>query len=117
MIRRVLPAQIVAVLAMGAVSGCSQIAAIAPVGGAREAEVRYAAIDVLLDAGVEILAAPDCREDDGAIVCEGETMSGDRIAVASTAADPSSVTVTVGGDVVYSGSITQVLDDAARNAE
>ncbi len=116
MIRRVLPAPIVAVLAMGAVTGCSQIAAIAPVGGSHEAEVRYAAIDVLLDAGVEILAAPDCHEDDGAILCEGETMSGEPIAVESTATDPSSLTVTVGAEVVYSGSVLQVLDDAARDA-
>lgn len=103
-------------LAVVALAGCSQIEAIAPVGGNHEAEVRYAAIDVLLDAGVEILVAPDCDAKDGAIVCEGETVSGDQIAVESTAADPSSLTVRVGTDVLYSGPVLDVLDDAARDA-
>ncbi len=116
MTERTVAALVVAVLALGALPGCSQIAAIAPVGGDHEAEVRYAAIDVLLNAGVEILQAPDCHEDDGAILCEGETMTGERIAVESTSDDPSSMTVTVGADVVYSGSVRSVLDDAARNA-
>jgi hypothetical protein len=112
---RTVPALILAALAVGAVTGCSQIAAIAPVGGNHQAEVRYAAIDVLLDAGVEILVAPDCASAGGGITCEGETVSGERITAQSSAADPSSVTVAVGAHRLYSGSILDVLDKAARN--
>lgn len=96
-------------------AGCSQVAAIAPVGGSHEAEVRYAAIDMLVDAGTEILVAPVCDTDaDGTVSCTGETVSGDPISVASPASDQTVVKVTVGSDVIYSGSIMDVIDRAAR---
>lgn len=103
-------------LACLALTGCSQVAAIAPVGGSHQAEVRYAAIDVLLDAEVEILVAPVCETDAaGTVSCAGETVSGESIVVSSPAADPTSVEVTVGSKAIYSGSIMDVLDDAARD--
>ncbi|MGU3647070.1 hypothetical protein ACLBXX_19100 [Microbacterium sp. C23T] len=96
-------------------AGCSQVAAIAPVGGSHEAEVRYAAIDVLLDASTEVLVAPVCESDEaGTVTCAGETVAGDEISVVSTATDPTAVEVRVGTDVLYSGSIMEVLDRAAR---
>jgi len=68
-------------------AGCSQVAAIAPVGGDRLAEVRYAGTDVLLEEGIEILAAPVCTSpDEIAVTCEGETMDGEVILLAVTAA-------------------------------
>lgn len=91
-------------------TGCSQVAAVAPVGGGHQAEVRYAAIDVLLDADVEILVAPVCEADAEVITCAGETVSGEPIVVTSTATD---VEVTAGSKVIYSGSITEILDRAA----
>lgn len=98
-----------------ALAGCSQVAAIAPVGGSHQAEVRYAAIDVLMDAGTEVLVAPVCEsEPDGTITCTGETIAGERILAVSPGSDPSVVDVSVGEDVVYSGSIMEVLDRAAR---
>lgn len=98
-----------------ALTGCSQVAAIAPVGGSHQAEVRYAAIDVLVDADIEVMVAPVCESDDaGAITCEGETTDGTVISVVSTAADQTSVEVRVGDDVIYSGSIMEVLNRAAR---
>jgi hypothetical protein len=97
--------------------GCSQVAAIAPVGGDHLAEVRFAAIDVLVASGTELLAAPDCTtEQDGAITCVGETLAGERIDVLSSADDPASVTVTVGDEVVYDGSIQEALEKALRPA-
>jgi hypothetical protein len=96
-------------------AGCSQIAAIAPVGGNHLAEVRYAAIDVLLDADVEILTAPVCAQAPaGEVSCQGETADGADITVVSPPDDQTIVTVTVGDDELYSGSITDVIDEAAR---
>ncbi len=101
-----------------ALTGCSQVAAIAPVGGSHQAEVRYAAIDVLLDADIDVMVAPVCESDDaGEITCEGKTADGSVISVVSTADDQKSVEVTVGDEVIYSGSIMDVLDRAARGEE
>ncbi|WP_437385653.1 hypothetical protein [Plantibacter flavus] len=97
--------------------GCSQIAAVAPVGGDHLAEVRYATIDVLLDQGVDVMVAPDCEQAaDSTVTCTGETTDGERILSVSEAADPTRVTVTVGDDQVFDGVILDVLDDAARDA-
>ena len=100
-----------------ALAGCSQIAAIAPVGGDHLAEVRFAANDLLLQADIELLTAPACTtESDGAIACEGETVSGEKITVESPADDPQSLTVTVGSDTLYSGSIQEALEKSLRPA-
>ncbi|MFD1814333.1 hypothetical protein [Rhodococcus gannanensis] len=114
--RRAAPAVAFAVAV--AVSGCSQIDALAPVGGNAQAEVRFAAIDVLVGAGVEILVAPVCvGASGGDLTCTGETVSGEVISVHSPADSDDMLTVTVGSDVLYSGSVTAVLDAAARETE
>jgi hypothetical protein len=102
---------------MLAIAGCSQIAAIAPVGGDHLAEVRFAANDLLLQADIELLTAPACTTaSDGAITCEGETLDGEKITVESPADDPQSLTVTVGSDTLYSGSIQEALEKPLRPA-
>ena len=102
---------------MLALTGCSQIAAIAPVGGDHLAEVRFAANDLLLQADVELLTAPACTtEPEDAITCEGETVDGEKISVESPADDPRSLTVTVGSETLYSGSIQEALEKALRPA-
>lgn len=94
-----------------ALAGCSQVAAIAPVGGDRLAEVRYAANDVLLEEGIDILTAPVCTSpDEIAVTCEGETMDGEVIRVESTADAQDDVVVTVGDRTLYDGSLLDVLD-------
>jgi len=95
-------------------TACSQIAALAPVSGARETEVRYAAIDILMRHDIQLLAAPDCEppDDDETIRCAGETLSGVDIIAVSTGAAPTQVTVTVGDVTLYSGEITPVLQEA-----
>ncbi|UFS60810.1 hypothetical protein [Subtercola endophyticus] len=104
-----------AVLAL-ALSGCTQIAAVAPVGGNHQTEVRYAAIDVLTTAGTDILTAPVCAASaDGTITCTGATTTGDTITAVSPATDTTVLTVTVGAKTLYSGSILNVLNDAARS--
>ncbi len=98
-----------------ALPGCSQIAAIAPVGGDHLAEVRFAANDLLLQADIDLLTAPACTtEPDGAITCAGETADGEKITVESPADDQGSLTVTVGADTLYSGSIQEALEKSSR---
>lgn len=112
--RRMLTA---AALGLAAVSlvGCSQIAALAPVGGDALAAVRFAANDVLLDHGVDILVAPVCEDPgDGSLRCQGETVEGEEILVTSPAGNPPTMTVTVGSETLYTGSVQDVLDGAAR---
>lgn len=106
-----LPIAVLAVL----LTGCSQIAAIAPVGGARLSEVRYATNDVLVDREVGILTAPVCTEaDDHAVMCEGETIDGETITAVSPADDQASLTITIGDEQLFTGDIQTVLDDAMR---
>jgi hypothetical protein len=100
--------------AMVALAGCSQVAAIAPVGGERMATVRYAAIDVLVAAGAAVETAPVCTEDqsDQSVTCTGATVDGAAIGVTSTGADPTVLTVTVGSTTLYSGDIQSALEKA-----
>lgn len=101
------------VAAVLALSGCSQIAAVAPVGGDHLAEVRFATGDILLARDVPILSGPDCTQNAEVITCTGTTVDGDTISTTSTATD---LTVTVGTEVLYDGSIQDALDAAARPA-
>lgn len=103
---------IAAITATAALAGCSQIAAIAPVGGDRLAEVRYAAIDVLVAKDVPIRVAPVCEQSGQSISCAGETLSGQPIAVTSSASDPATISILVGDTTLFTGSIHDVLADA-----
>ena len=115
-----MPRRLAAALALGAatlaLAGCSQIAAIAPVGGSREAEVRYAAIDVLLERGVEVGTAPVCAmvDDDAVISCAGETLDGAPILVESPADAPDTFVLTVDGETLYDGPTADVLEAAMQ---
>ncbi|GAA0992364.1 hypothetical protein [Subtercola frigoramans] len=99
------------------VSGCSQVAALAPVGGNTITEIRYAANDVLVGAGIEILTAPVCVSTAGGVACTGQTASGEPITVTTTDAALTTIDVTVGSTTVYSGSVSAVLDAAARSTK
>ncbi len=101
-----------AVLALG---GCSQISALAPVGGDELAEVRFAAIDVLLEKDVDVLEAPVCTVDGTDISCTGSTVDGETIDVTSSTADDAALTVLVDGQQIFSGPLQSVLDEAARS--
>lgn len=52
--------QLFTVVMVLACAGCSQTAALAPVGGAELGNLRYAVNDVLFEQGIEILVAPVC---------------------------------------------------------
>ncbi len=104
-----------ALVAVGLLTaGCSQTAALAPVGGNHLTVVRFAAIDVLTDRTVAVMVAPVCTDVGDDVTCEGSTTDGTAIRVRSTAADRTAMTVIVGSDVLYEGPIQDVLDAAAR---
>jgi hypothetical protein len=111
-VRRLGPTAVL--LAVVALAGCSQVAAIAPVGGNHLTEVRFATIDVLQQKGIALEQVPTCtRADDGAVSCAGTAADGAVIAASSPADDPDSFTVTVGSDTVFTGSVSAVIDEAA----
>ena len=76
--------------------------------------MRFAAIDVLVAQDVPIEIAPVCRMDGGSVACTGSTTSGDTISVTSPAEASDTLEVKVGDTVLYSGTITDVIDDAIR---
>lgn len=109
--RCLLTLPMVAILAL---AGCSQVAAIAPVGGNHLTEVRFATIDVLQQKDIALEEVPTCtRASDGAISCAGTTADGAAVTASSPADDPDSFTVTVGSDTVFTGSVSAVIDRAA----
>ena len=110
---RVACAAAIALAGLG-LGGCSQVAALAPVGGDAVAEVRYGAIDVLLANGVELLEAPTCTATGSEVTCSGSTTDGRAIDVVSSTTDDALLDVRVGGDELFSGALADVLDAAAR---
>lgn len=103
-------------LVAATLTGCSQIAALAPVGGNALAEVRFGAIDILHSRGVDMLTAPVCTEEtDGAVRCSGTTTSGEDISVISSTAANATLEITVAGRAIFSGALSDVLDEAARS--
>lgn len=129
-----------ALAALGAVAitlllgGCSQVAALAPVGGDGLAEVRYGAIDVLLAEGVDVLEAPVCvagaaptrggataADADGAGTASGATpataadVNGADAASGATptaAADAGTTPVTCSGTTMSGAAITAISSTA-----
>jgi hypothetical protein len=105
---------LLAVAVVAALAGCSQVAALAPVGGDRMAEVRFATIDVLLDKGIEVREAPVCETTGDTIACAGTTSDGTPIESTSTTGDDAPLDILVGGDSIFSGDLATVLAEAAR---
>lgn len=96
-------------------TGCSQVAALAPVGGDRMTEIRFAAIDVLLDSEIEVREAPACvQADDRGVRCTGTTVDGSTITAESPADDQTQLVVRVDDEVLYEGSIDAVIEKAIR---
>ena len=110
---RALALAVLAALAGIVLAGCSQVEQLKPV-GSRVTLVRFAAIDVLAAKQVEVLVAPVCTSTDDNVSCTGQTVSQQPITVTSIHDNPVNMEVTVGGAVVYSGSIQDVLDAQAR---
>lgn len=105
-------AAVMVVVAAGSVR--SVYDGLAPVSGDRASNVRIATIDFLLDQQTGFLVVPDCvASAAGEVTCTGTTLDGDILSSRSPADDPDVVEIRVGERVVYSGSIADVLADAA----
>ena len=99
-----------------ATAGCSlgtQASALTAVSGDREALVRAAAQDILVDKSIRVHVWPQCTSVGKAISCKGNTVNGAEITVESPATSPVTMTVTEGGQTLYSGEVQPVIDKAA----
>jgi hypothetical protein len=103
----------VCALSAGAVAGCSQVSALAPVGGDDITTLRIAIDDVLLAARVQVLVAPKCAPVGEGFACKGSTTDGAAIVATSPAGEPRQVSVSVGGKVLFEGEVSAVVDKAA----
>ena len=97
-------------------AGCSQVAALTPVGGGAITTVRNATYDVLFDQQVTILVAPVCEPTDSGFTCTGETIDGQPIVTTAVATKPFEMTISVGGTVIFEGNAQAVLDENVREA-
>lgn len=116
MTRRLVSTAVAAAFAMSALAGCaSQLDGLAPVGGDAMTGVKFAATDVLLEKKFGILEAPVCTETGNTVSCVGSLTDGAVINVqADIGTKPHTMTVTVGGSVVYDGEVQKILDEAAH---
>lgn len=103
-------------LATLALSACSQISALTPVGGTAITSVRNATYEVLVDQQVPILTAPECAATDGGFTCTGSTVDGAEILTVAQGTNPYPMTITVGGEVLFEGNAQDVLDAAVLEA-
>ena len=93
-------------------SGCSQIASLTPVGGSAVTSVRNATYDVLIDQQVSILVAPVCVEGDSGFTCTGSTMDDREIVTKADLTSPYEMTISIDGEVIFTGTATDVLEAA-----
>ena len=104
-------------LAAGAMAACAvttQIDSLEPVAGDAVAALSSAADGVLVSEGVEILVAPVCELSGDGYDCAGTTLSGEKINVVAPGSDPETMTIVVGDETLYEGSIEEVLQKAAE---
>ena len=103
---------IAAAVAALALTGCSQVAALTPVGGTAITSVRNATYQVLVQQQVPILVAPQCESATEGFTCVGSTVDGSTIRTTASATAPYEMTITVGDEVVFRGTAQAVLDAA-----
>lgn len=111
------PGPVIALAAAAALlTGCSQVASLTPVGGASLTTVRNAANVILVEQQVPILVAPKCSAVDSGFTCVGSTVDGEEILVTAGPAKPFDMSVAVGGEVIFEGNATDVLQAAVLEA-
>jgi hypothetical protein len=103
-------------LLIGSLAGCSQIDALAPVGGDKITSVRNAAYNVLVQQQVEILVAPTCSTVEAGFSCIGSTVRNEPIVVEASGTAPFPLVITVDGIMIFEGSAQDVLDQAVLEA-
>jgi hypothetical protein len=103
-------------LLVSTLAGCSQIDALAPVGGDKITSVRNAANNVLVQQQVEILVAPTCSTVETGFSCMGSTVDNEPIVVEASGTAPFPLVITVDGITIFEGSAQDVLDQAVLEA-
>ena len=105
---------VILVAAAGGVllAGCSQIDSLTPVGGSAVTSVRNATNDVLVDQQVSILVAPVCTEVDSGFTCSGSTTDGREILTKAGGTSPYDLTISIDGEVIFTGTAKEVLEAA-----
>jgi len=93
-------------------TGCSQINSLTPVGGSAVTSVRNATNDVLVDQQVSILVAPVCTEVDSGFTCTGSTIDGQEILTKAGGTSPYELTISIDGEVIFTGTAKEVLEAA-----
>ena len=83
------------------------------VSGDRVALVRAAAQDILVQKSIRVHVWPQCTATGNALACQGSTVDNAVIAVESPATSPVTMTVSVGGQELFSGAVQPVIDQAA----
>ena len=99
-----------------ALAGCSQMAALTPVGGDKITAARIATNDVLVAQGIKILVAPVCTTVPEGFTCTGTTVDGQEIVANAGPTPPQALTITVGGSPIFQGTVQDVLAKAAQEA-
>lgn len=97
-------------------AGCSQVAALTPVGGDAITTVRNATYDVLFDQQIAVLVAPVCKPTESGFTCTGETVDGQPIVTTAAATKPFDMAISVGGTVIFEGNAQDVLNADVREA-
>lgn len=99
-----------------ALTACSQISALTPVGGDSITSVRVAVYDVLVEQGVDLLVAPTCSTSAGGFTCSGTTLDGGDIEARAGAKAPYDLVITIEGSTIFEGTANDVLQDAVEVA-
>jgi len=112
-----LPVVAVAGVLSLAAAGCSQVQGLATQANMNVIYVATASTDVLTSKSIPIQQAPRCTVDSAKLyTCKGTTKDGQPILVLvpeDNSQDPQ-MTITVGGQQVFSGSVLTVLNQAAQ---
>ena len=103
-----------AAVLMTACAVTTQVDSLKPVAGDPITGLSIASSDVLLAQGVEMKVVPVCSFAGDDYTCKGSTMSDDKIIVRAQGSEPETMTITVGGERVFDGSIDEVLTKAAQ---
>jgi hypothetical protein len=113
-IRSAVPALVAAAALCVGLTGCSQVAALAPVSGDAITTLRVAIDDVLIEKGVKVLISPKCKEEGTTYTCAGSTIDGVAITATSPPGKPRTMKLTVGDEVLYDGDVDSVVEKAAE---
>ena len=103
-----------AVASAGLLVGCSQFAELQPVAGDEITSVKIATNDVLQQKDVKVLVWPVCSFTDQTYVCKGSAIGGAAITSSVPVKDPLVLTVSVGGEKIFTGPVEPVITAEAR---